>query len=49
MEWHEHAPLSESTVTEHILFDNSALNYISGQEQRGFRISDADRQMGFRG
>jgi hypothetical protein len=32
-------------VPQCILLDNSALNYIVGQEQRGFKITDSDRQV----
>src|SRR5580704_14232795 len=32
-----------AVVPQHVLFDNSALNYISGQPQHGSQLADGDR------
>ena len=32
-------------VPQYVLFDNSALNYISGQNQHGSQLAEADRRL----
>jgi hypothetical protein len=37
--------MSAGPVPQYVLFDNSALNYIAGQPQRGFQIGEVDRTL----
>jgi hypothetical protein len=32
-------------VPQYVLFDNSTLNYIAGQPQRGFQLGEVDRKL----
>ena len=32
-------------MPQYVLFDNSALNYIGGQPQRGFQLGEVDRKL----